>query len=583
MNEYQILLKEWLDALIRFQISGLNNSRLDGAILCPSCCTIHGRCGDAIYPLVYMYSITGEEKYLSSADALFEWTEANMIVAGGGYNNGVKSSWTGITVFAAIGLGKTLLEHRNDIGEERYSKWLTTFLRLAHFLDEYFKVSMPNINYAISYTAELAIAYKLTGEERYKTDARYWYEFSREKFTPDGLVYGEGTPMELVTDRGCRSIDLGYNVEESLPNLVLYAKLLDDKEALEELVPILKSHLEFMLPDGGWDNSYGSRFAKWSYWGSRTADGCQTAYVLLADKYPEFGEAAHRSFELYSECTIDGLLAGGPMYKDAGEPPCSHHTFCHAKAMAVMAKSGYEHKERISLPRENADGIKHYPSLDVLLIARGDWRATVSGYDFKQYENVYPTGGVLTMLWNNKCGPLAAASMTEYKLLESGNMQQPKEPVRCSTIRIEMKDNNVFYRSINDTKATINSKDENGVITVNAIGVLKNATEQSISGADYSITYVFTENEMKISARCGVDATLVLPVVSSKKDEVSLECNKCSIVGDARKTITVNGGKLMCESTDGARQFNPVGGLNYLPLEVNMLAGEEYTVTLSVE
>ncbi len=583
MNEYQVLLKEWLDALINLQISGTNNSRLDGALLCPACCTIHGRCGDAIYPLVYMYSLTGDKKYLDSADALFEWTEANMIVAGGGYNNGVKSSWTGITVFAAIGLGKTLLEHQNDIGEVRYEKWLTTFLRLANFLDEYFKVSMPNINYAISYTAELAIAYKLTGEERYKKDARYWYEFSRAKFTPDGLIYGEGTPMELVTERGCRSIDLGYNVEESIPNLVLYAKLLGDEEAISELVPILKSHLEFMLPDGGWDNSYGSRFAKWSYWGSRTADGCQTAYVLLADRYPEFGEAAHRSYELYRCCTINGLLAGGPMYEDAGEPPCSHHTFCHAKAMAVMAKSGYEHKEKTALPRESANGIKRYPSLDVILAARGDWRATVSGYDFKQYENVYPTGGALTMLWNNKCGPLAAASMTEYKMLESGNMQQPKEPVRCSTIRIEAKDGGVFYRSINDTKASIVSTDENGVITVKAEGVLKNATEESMPGGDYTVSYVFTENDMKIIARCGVDATLVLPIVSSRKEAVTLEYNNCTITGNVTKTVSVDGGQLMCEAKEGERQFNPVGGLNYLPLEVKLRAGEGCTVTIAVE
>ena len=583
MNEYQVLLKEWLDALINLQISGTNNSRLDGAVLCPACCTIHGRCGDAIYPLVYMYSVTGDEKYINSADALFEWTEANMIVAGGGYNNGVKSNWTGITVFAAIGLGKTLLEHKNDIGEARYEKWFATFLRLAHFLDEYFKVSMPNINYAISYTAELALAYKLTGEERYKTDARYWYEFARAKFTHDGLIYGEGTPMELVTERGCRSIDLGYNVEESLPNLVLYAKLLDDKDALDELVPVLKAHLEFMLPDGGWDNSFGSRFAKWSYWGSRTADGCQTAYVLLADKYPEFGEAAHRSFELYRNCTIDGLLAGGPMYKDAGESPCSHHTFCHAKALAVMAKSGYEHKKRIPLPRENADGIKRYPSLDVLLTARGGWRATVSGYDFKQYENVYPTGGALTFLWNDKCGPIAASSMTEYKLLESGNMQQPKEPVRCSTIRIETKDENVLYRSINDTKSVITSTDENGVITVNAQGMLKNASEEAMTCADYAISYVFTENEMKIIARCGVDADLVLPIVSSKKEKVSLGTNKCTLEGDVIKTILVSNGQLVCEVKDNERRFNPVGGLNYLPLKIELCAGQECTVTVSVD
>ena len=35
----------------------------------------------------------------------------------------------------------------------------------------------------------------------------------------------------------------------------------------------LRAHLEFMLPDGAWDNSWGTRNYKWTYWGSRTSDG----------------------------------------------------------------------------------------------------------------------------------------------------------------------------------------------------------------------------------------------------------------------------------------------------------------------
>ena len=39
-----------------------------------------------------------------------------------------------------------------------------------------------------------------------------------------------------------------------------------------------KSHLAFLLPDGGLDNSMGSRSCKWTYWGSRTSDGCLAAF-----------------------------------------------------------------------------------------------------------------------------------------------------------------------------------------------------------------------------------------------------------------------------------------------------------------
>jgi hypothetical protein len=31
----------------------------------------------------------------------------------------------------------------------------------------------------------------------------------------------------------------------------------------------MDTHLEFMLHDGAWDNSWGTRNFKWTYWGNR--------------------------------------------------------------------------------------------------------------------------------------------------------------------------------------------------------------------------------------------------------------------------------------------------------------------------
>ena len=33
-----------------------------------------------------------------------------------------------------------------------------------------------------------------------------------------------------------------------------------------------KKHLEFMLPDGAWDNSWGTRSFKWTYWGVKSSN-----------------------------------------------------------------------------------------------------------------------------------------------------------------------------------------------------------------------------------------------------------------------------------------------------------------------
>ena len=81
---------------------------------------------------------------------------------------------------------------------------------------------------------------------------------------------------------------------------------------LSKVVASMKTHLEFMLPDGGWDNSFGTRNYKWTWWGSRTTGGCQPAYALLADRDPNFIEAAIRNTKLLDECTVNGVLMGGP-------------------------------------------------------------------------------------------------------------------------------------------------------------------------------------------------------------------------------------------------------------------------------
>lgn len=53
--------------------------------------------------------------------------------------------------------------------------------------------------------------------------------------TEDGLLIGEGKPVDGFSPKGCRPVDIGYNMEESLPSLVQYAYETDD-EKLKETV-----------------------------------------------------------------------------------------------------------------------------------------------------------------------------------------------------------------------------------------------------------------------------------------------------------------------------------------------------------
>ena len=73
-NEYLELLKSWCDGLIRLQFQKEDNPRLDGGIFCPSCMMIHGRCHDAIYPMMYLADRLKEKKYLEAAKLLFQWS-----------------------------------------------------------------------------------------------------------------------------------------------------------------------------------------------------------------------------------------------------------------------------------------------------------------------------------------------------------------------------------------------------------------------------------------------------------------------------------------------------------------------------
>ena len=165
------------------------------------------------------------------------------------------------------------------------------------FLDGFISIETGNINYPATSTLAFALcaarcwASPLTGTARGKL-AQHVMEY----FTPDGLLFGEGHPLNGVTPKGCRPVDLGYNVEESLPALALYSLLAGDKAVEQQVVAALETHMEFQLPDGAWDNSWGTRNYKWSWWGSRTSDGCHPGFLLMAGHDPRFREAARRNY-----------------------------------------------------------------------------------------------------------------------------------------------------------------------------------------------------------------------------------------------------------------------------------------------
>ena len=54
----QDLLRVWCDGMLRVQIHDPDHPELHGALGCPACNKIHGRCMDAVYPFLYMAEST---------------------------------------------------------------------------------------------------------------------------------------------------------------------------------------------------------------------------------------------------------------------------------------------------------------------------------------------------------------------------------------------------------------------------------------------------------------------------------------------------------------------------------------------
>ena len=515
------LLRSWCDRLISLQIHDTGVPQLDGGILCPACKIIHGRCPDAIFPLMRLADYTGDAKYRRAAQALFDW-QTNLFCDDGSLYNDGNSAWNGITVFAAISLCEALTHHGQLLDGDTRKRWEDRLAAMGKWLYEQLDENFPsNINYPTTNAAAMALIGRYFGREDYLRQARHLADFACSFFTEEGFLRGEGKPRDGRTERGCYPIDIGYNVEESVPSLVKCALALKDEALLARLDGILLRQLNYFLPDGAWNNSFGSRNNKWTYWGSRTSDGCQGAYALMARRDARFAEAARRNTALLARCTHDGLLYGGPQYWENGELPCVHHTFCHANALAVaLGADGYEDGPAAALPNDSgAVSLCHDADVDTWRASVGPWRASVTGYDFNISAG-HATGGTLSLLWHEAAGPVLLSSVVDYRLVEPLNMQQTlkKSRHRPMTPRVELMMGKTRFSQCYDVHASIQAVQEPAGVRFAVAAQLVDAEQhplpQSVFAAlSYHILPDSVTIEGTVYGERAKDARLVLPVI----------------------------------------------------------------------
>lgn len=574
------LLREWCGKLLELQIKDVDNPSLKGGILCPACAGIHGRCFDAIYPFLYLADVDQDSRYLEAAKLLFDWAENTVSREDGSYVNDTNSEWKGITVFSVIQLLEALEYHGRLLDEETFERWKARIAKAAEFLCGYREFEVCNVNYRITNSLAMQMCGEFLGEERYKQRAREMAGLAADQLTQDGILFGEGRPVDGFSSKGCRPVDVGYNMEESLPSLLQYACLAGDEALKKAAVNAMKRHTLFLVEDGGMDNSFGTRNYKWTYWGSRTSDGLALGWLLGAEQEPELGAAAFKNLHLLKSCTHDGFLYGGPHVHEIGEPPCVHHAFSHAKVLAGILDRGLE--ERLiegTLPRMDLRKPYYLEETDTYFITRNGYTATVTGYDWEYIKlpGGHASGGTLSFLWQEKAGPVLCAGMGSYSMKEANNMQLPRfERHECITPRLEYMENGVVYSSMYDYESRLSCEPGEMADVITVTGRLSDLNQNKLSGdrGSYRIKYVFENDRITVSASAGGEVFWILPVVSGHAEAVELEERVLRIQKEKSQVrIQVLQGEL--ELPYGVKRiYNLTPGLEAVKLRIRPSEGE---------
>ena len=548
------LMKTWCDALFSYQVR-TQTPYTDRALLCPACHAVHGRIADLCFPLAVMWDREGDPAYLERADGLIDFSEYNLKTPDGLWYNDVGNRWYATSAFSAMSIGDALFHFGDKLPEPYRSKWERIFFRMIDgimTLDtrETFR---PVINYYCGIATVLALAWRLSGDGRYLAKSKKWLGVALAHFDRDGILFGEGYPV--LADDGSHTVDMGYNLEESLPLLLRYAALTGEYQEL--FCEKMREHLAFLLPDGAIDDSFGTRQNKWTYWGSRTSDGVIAGLALHLDD-PTFAAASERVLSLYEKCTHRGLLSV-PMAHLAGEPTCLHHTFTHAKALAALVCAEGELTLGGGLPMDAFLGVKPYQN-GRLLIAQSDaFRATFSAMNAcLGVSDRANAGGSVNLLYHKSLGVILAATTAEYVPSEPANQQYLRHAADSPCMTAQF--------TVAGTKAC---KDPSVCLSFEGMTV---TAASSLWQASYTVG-----DECFAGVLRSDDGVYHLPIVCGDQ-KVTLLDGGCTLRFE--KGLVLRSTAPLSVDVE-KRVFHQVGGFVYLPVEILVKGNVRFT--LSVE
>jgi hypothetical protein len=535
-------LRRMGDALIAHQIIAPGDP-VHGALRCPSRNPqdrpLHSRAGEAVYPLAVLHHLTGEARYRDAALALGDWLVRIQQKDTGAWSEAWprEAGWLATTADQLISLAGALPLLEADLSPAQYAAWTRAVCAAADWVADNFPIG--NINYWSTGAVGLRLAALAVADApaAWEEKAAELVALTLDSTTPEGLILGEGG-----------GVDLGYNLAQTLGFLALNARLTGDEALLARTAELLGPHLDFVLPSGAVDNSWGTRSYKWVFEsGSKTAPGVHFTFALLAGHEPRAITAVARAREfLDRSLNAEGLLPLGP-HDDA--PPCLYSTFARAQSLAMglmYAPAAAWSGAGAPLPADQPGWFRHYPSIDVVVVRTPAYMATVSanrvglrpgpppqdapalrrGREYGRHleprsrRESLLRGGSLTQLWwegYGEWGFLQASSVTDYLRLEAIHLPVVEPAPAPLTPRVEVMIDGRRYTNLFDegVRLTVASREDH--VEVVATGELRDI-EGRTAGVGFGLTQRFYDDrivkEYRLHATRTVTVSVIEPVVN---------------------------------------------------------------------
>ncbi len=586
-KEYFTTLKVLSEALLSLQNTDKTSDEY-GGILDPENDIYYTRAAEALYPFTVLYKYTNDKKYLRSALDLGNWLITKQEATGEWIEN--PWAWTGTTADQLLMMAAAYPTLKQHMNKKTQQVWEESMRKAGMYLVERMEPDFASINYVPTSSATMAMLWQnVAQEDVFLNKARTLAWQTIAKMDEDQFIHGEAARAHGVK----YGIDLSYQMDMSLWGLTLYARITDDKKVEEYARKSLEKVIHFVYPNGIIDGSWGARSYKWTGYGTKTADGSQILFSLYAHENSAYQTAALRNLDYLRKAIKEGLVGYGrdvwAFGSKTGQPNV-YPTFARAKNLALALEYGHHQSgDTDPIPGDKGDWVKYFETIKVAIARKGPWMATVSTYDYHDYENWgngkythFPRGGAMLNLWCEGFGMVTTASQNRYVRGETIHMPPINDSIVSLTPRIEYLSENGYFTNLYDTKSKMSIKETPGVTIVNTNGELSDEKYYP-GGIAYHYQYEMKDKSLskKITLRYHdrkSDIQIVEPIVLNEGVEVTQIDDRTVQIKSPERTLQfkLKSGAVQLEVGEHAeRYWFPFPGLKTYPIVLKVKAPED--------